>query len=353
MKRIVSEEIAEALREELQGGRYKAGSVLPSVDSLRRRFGAGEFAVRHALQRLRDKGLVSLKQGIGAVATGIAPSEWTGRIAFIAVDTSASYFRQKLAIQLAKRFRGAGWDFVPIFIDEKGDGLMDMSQVRRCAANGLDFAILITDQAQVAEVCDGLPLPYVVLNGYIRDFPNARAVIREDFGTCFADLIRTMRVRKVKTLLEFDFERKMDRSFKSQLFEAGIAVRRVLCKRRNEEPFRLCDVKRLGYEAVIGFFAGKTHLAHPPDAILFDDDYMAEGGITALGEIGLRIPEDVKVVTYSNSGNEPVAGVSLARIDNDPVSYGDAVAEYVVKLLSGRRAAPPRISWRFIPGESL
>ena len=39
MKRIISEEIADALCKELQGGHYKAGGVLPSVDSLRRRFG--------------------------------------------------------------------------------------------------------------------------------------------------------------------------------------------------------------------------------------------------------------------------------------------------------------------------
>ena len=239
MKRIMSEEIADTLREELRNGRYKAGGTLPPIDSLRRRFGVGEYAVRHALQRLRDERLISLKQGIGAVATGIASSAWKGRIALIAVDTSASYFRQKLAIHLAKRFREAGWDFVPIFIEQNKDGLMDVSQIRRYAANGLDFAILITDQSQVAGVCDSLSLPYIVLNGYLRDFPNARSVIREDFRTCFDELIRTLRKRKVKTLLEFDIERRMDRSFKNQLFESGIAVRRVLCKWQNEKPLFL------------------------------------------------------------------------------------------------------------------
>jgi DNA-binding LacI/PurR family transcriptional regulator len=86
---------------------------------------------------------------------------------------------------------------------------------------------------------------------------------------------------------------------------------------------------------------------------LFDDDYLADGGLVALYEAGLRVPEDVKVVFYSNKGNEPVLGVSAARIENDPVSYGDAVAQYVLKLLSGRKAAPPKVVRRFIPGKSL
>ena len=353
MKRIMSEEIADTLREELCNGRYKTGDVLPPIDYLRRRFGAGEYAVRHALQKLRDERLISLKQGIGAVATGIASSAWKGRIAFIAVDTSASYFRQKLAIHLAKLFREAGWDFVPIFIEQNKDGLMDVSQIRRCAANGLDLAILITDQSQVAGVCDSLSLPYIVLNGYLRDFPNARAVIREDFRTCFDELIRTMRKRKVKTLLEFDIDRRMDRSFKNQLFESGITVRRVLSKWQNEKPLYLGEVKRCGYDAVADFFADEAHRAQLPDVILFDDDYIAEGGIAALLECGLHIPDDIKVVTYSNSGNEPIVGVSLARIENNPILYGDTVAEYVIALLSGRHPTPPRISWQFIPGESL
>jgi len=353
MKPNKSDEIAATLRGELIGGRYRKDVPLPSVDSLRKRFSVGEYAVRHALQKLRDEGLISLKQGIGAVSAGIAECYWKGRIALIAVDTSASYFRQKMSIQLAGRFRDAGWDFVPIFIDQAKDGSMDVSQIRRSAANGLDFAILITDQSQVAEVCDGLSLPYVVLNGYMHDFPNARAVVREDFRKCFADLIRALRERKVKTLLEFDIERLMDRSFKNQLFEAGIDVRRVLCKWDNHNSWTLSDIKICGYRAAADYFDDECHRSSPPDAILFDDDYLAAGGIVALLGCGLRIPKDVKVVTYSNSGDEPVAGVTLARIEVDPVSYGDTVAAYVLKLLAGRRVAPPCISWRFIPGESL
>ena len=353
MKLNKSDKIAAILRGELIGGRYRKDVPLPSVEALRKRFTVGEYAVRHALQKLRDEGLISLKQGIGPVSTGIAECSWKGRIALITVDTSASYFRQKLAIQLARRFRDAGWDFVPIFIDQAKDGSMDVSQIKRSAATGLDFAILITDQSQVAEVCDGLSLPYVVLNGYMHDSPNARAVVRENFRKCFADLVRALRERKVKTLLEFDIERLMDRSFKNQLFEAGIDVRRVLCKWDNHSVWTLSDVKSCGYRAVADFFAEESHRTHLPDAILFDDDYLATGGIVALLECGLRIPKDVKLVTYSNSGNEPVAGVTLARVEADPVSYGDTVTAYVLKLLAGRRVAPPRISWRFIPGESL
>ena len=354
MKRCLSDEIADTLREELKCGRYNAGVVLPPVDSLRKRFGAGEYAIRHALQRLRDEGFISLKQRMGAVVTERCSSAWKGRVAFITVDSSGSYFRQKLSVQLAQRFREAGWDFVPIFLNQAPEGKVDTEFIRRYAANGLDFAVIMTGRTQIAKVCDDLSLPYTVLNGFTRDFPNARAVIQEDFRNCFAELIRALHAHRLKSVLEFDLERTMDRSFKNQFFNAGISVRRVLCSWENNSLYNLRDIRQCGYDSVSRFLADERNSTHLPDVVLFDDDHLATGGIVAIQEYGLRIPKDVKVVTYSNCGNDPIANVSLARLENDPVSYGDTVAGYVLKLLSGRRrVAPPRIHWRFIPGESL
>ena len=354
VKKNCSESIAAALRNDMVAGRYHAGERLPSVDDLRARFGAGEFAVRHALQRLRDEGFISLKQRMGAVTTRKCAIPWKGRVAFITVDASASYFRQKLAIQLARRFRKAGWDFVPIFMEQAPEGKVDVESVRRYAANGLDFAVVMTGRTQIAEVLDDLSVPYIVLNGFTRDFPNAHAVIQEDFHDCFAKLIRALRACHLKSVLEFDIERVMDRVFKNQLFEAGISVRRVLCRWENNSVYNLRDIRQLGYDAVSRFLADERNCTRLPDVILFDDDHLASGGIVAMLERGLRIPKDVKVVTYANSGNDPIAGVSLARIETDPVSYGNTVAAYVLKHLSGRRrVAAPHISWRFIPGESL
>jgi DNA-binding GntR family transcriptional regulator len=62
MKATLSDEIATALRNELMGGQWVAGSALPSVDDLRERFAAGEYAVRRALKQLRDEGFITLRQ---------------------------------------------------------------------------------------------------------------------------------------------------------------------------------------------------------------------------------------------------------------------------------------------------
>ena len=52
MEKCISETIAEALEADLASGCWKTGERLPSVDELRARFGAGEYAVRRAIRRL-------------------------------------------------------------------------------------------------------------------------------------------------------------------------------------------------------------------------------------------------------------------------------------------------------------
>lgn len=65
MEKCISETIAEALEADLASGRWKTGEQLPSVDELRERFGAGEYAVRRAIRRLADSGAISVKKHVG------------------------------------------------------------------------------------------------------------------------------------------------------------------------------------------------------------------------------------------------------------------------------------------------
>ena len=353
MDGYLSEKIAETLRRELMDGRYGPGRAFPSVDALRQRFGAGEYAVRHALRRLREEGLVIHRQRTGTVPTEKAFCAFKGRVALVCVGEAADFFRNALAIRLARQLGEAGYDFSSLFLTGAPDGELNVKPVFQLARNGLSFAVILAVERRVTDVCDALGIPYVVINGYGRYFPNARAVIREDFRGCFAELIGALRKRGVKALHEFDFERVMDRGFRRQLVEAGITLSSTRFMRDASEPWAIADMKRTGHWMVSRFFAENGNRRHPPDAILFDDDYLAAGGLAALYEAGFRVPEDIGVVFYSNKGNEPVLGVEPTRIENDPVSYGDAVASYVLKLLEGRPATPPRIRWQFIRGASL
>ena len=72
-----------------------------------------------------------------------------------------------------------------------------------------------------------------------------------------------------------------------------------------------------------------------PDLILFTDDWVAHGGLMALDECGIRIPEDVFVASHAVKGHGPVWRKPLARLEMDPFAHARIVAKSVKAYLHG------------------
>lgn len=345
-------EIAAALRTELTEGALRTGAALPSVPELRRRFGAGEFAVRHALQLLRDEGLIVLKPHIGARVAPRAWQAWKGTVAFIAPTVTGSFYPHVLAMRLSQRLEAAGWRLAQIFPEITQGDFLDESQILRYIANGVDFAIGLFARPTLSALLAHAGVPHVILNGFTRDFPAAQAVFKVDIASAFAELLNTFRTAGVKTVLEFDFERVMDRHFKVQLVSGGFDVHRIMAPLGERQNASLASFKEAGYAAVSDFLESRGTRGLP-DALLFDDDYFATGGISALLEAGLRIPRDVRVASYMNRGNELAFARRITGFGHDAAVDAADIADYAIAFLTGANPRPPRLRWHFFPGESV
>ncbi len=74
-----------------------------------------------------------------------------------------------------------------------------------------------------------------------------------------------------------------------------------------------------------------------PDVLLFTDDHLAQGAVLALMEHGVRVPEDVRVVTHSNRGLGPFWTKPFTRLEMDPVAHGAKIADAILAYLRTRR----------------
>ena len=90
-----------------------------------------------------------------------------------------------------------------------------------------------------------------------------------------------------------------------------------------------------------------------PDLIYFGDDYIARGGLMALASLGVKVPEDVRVVTLANRGFVPSFPVTLARIEYDPVAAGTFIADSIIAKIEGRGDVRKPVCYRYVPGESF
>ncbi|PRD42425.1 FadR family transcriptional regulator [Phyllobacterium phragmitis] len=69
VRRSLSAEVAEALRDDISGGAYRIGDKLPTEPALIARFGVSRTVIREAIVTLRADGLVQSRHGVGVFVT--------------------------------------------------------------------------------------------------------------------------------------------------------------------------------------------------------------------------------------------------------------------------------------------
>ncbi|MBQ3809323.1 MAG: substrate-binding domain-containing protein, partial [Kiritimatiellae bacterium] len=103
-------------------------------------------------------------------------------------------------------------------------------------------------------------------------------------------------------------------------------------------PGRIEAIQRLALEG----FASRLASGWRPgdDVLLFTDDFLASGALTALSAAGLRAPEDFRAASFANAGFGPVYPRPLTRLEMDPRAHGAAAAGLLLGFLSGRPIPP-------------
>lgn len=74
-------------------------------------------------------------------------------------------------------------------------------------------------------------------------------------------------------------------------------------------------------------------LSTPPTCILYPDDFAAFGGINAIREMGLRIPEDVSVVGYDGIPSAGQLQPQLTTIKQDAEQVGRVAGRKLISLI--------------------
>ena len=94
----------------------------------------------------------------------------------------------------------------------------------------------------------------------------------------------------------------------------------------------------------------------PPTAIMYPDDYTCIGGMNAIREAGLRIPEDISVAGYDDIFIASQLQPRLTTVRQDTEHIGMKAAEQLIKLIEGHKTklSPPSVvASKLVPGASV
>ncbi len=112
------------------------------------------------------------------------------------------------------------------------------------------------------------------------------------------------------------------------------------------------------HEPVSCHEAAKRLLALPerPTCIFFSDDYSYIGGINAIYEEGLRVPEDISIVGYDGIHMAKMVSPRLTTWQQNTTELGRIAAEQLIERIERPRTTPPKhitVHGRLLEGETV
>ena len=343
----IPEQLANGFKTAILGGYYKPGERLPTFSQIVAKLGVSIRAPRDAMKILVAENYVRARQRIGCEVLPRGRRIWKGRVLCVSFSGyEGSYYISVLVGAIRKTLVSAGYAFVPVLIDKDVKGLVDYAAIDAAVAEPFDFVLAIYPNRALSDRIAryGIPaLAYVDVQD-----SGTLECIRLSPLPLVTDLVRRVGALGVRRVLMVEYApaHLVAEVFRGQ----GVAVEQMRL-RPAEDAVYLESIMHLAMVQLSRRLTSRRKAM--PDLIVFTDDYVAVGGLMALAACGVKVPEDVKVVTLANRGFTPPFPISLARVEIDPRHNGEAIAHQVLARIEGRSPTPlDAAGLTFVPGDS-
>ena len=349
----LADQLTDGLRSAILTGVYRRGSVLPTRETLMAAFGVSERVPRMAFARLAAEGLVVPRPGIGCQVVGARSRAWNGQV-LLAVTEDGSPYYAVFSAAMRKRLMQHGWLLTRMSFGDARSPRMKNSELDLMLSRPYSLAVLMLTMPGYGRVEKrfeqmGVPyLAYSVSGAACRGRAGSIVISIEDAIAKFVSHCRASGIRRV---LQVGCGRNGTVDVVEPLRNAGMAVDEIVCS-ANVPRLSLAGFQRAGVVALGAWL--KKHAGNLPDIVFFSDDILAGAAFPVLLEAGLRVPEDIKVATFSNFGIGPVWRKDFTRIEADAAKDGEAVADGVLSMLSGLSARPEVVLHRkYLSGDTF
>ena len=329
-RQSLTDQVFEGLRKSILSGAFRAGDVLPSRTALAVALNVSEIVTREACVRLAKAGLVNPRPGVGSVVLAHNEKLWRGRVLYVAAAGDGSYHANVQGGALRDELAKSGYLVVRSTVARR-NGCFDFRLLDRMLEDRFDLVVIVHGNDPIARHVSAAGAPFIVVQDHPCALVGCRGVVRVGQQAATPDVIARCRAVGVRRVLVSWAWQCPDATLRA-ISEGGMVAEKLPVSFLGTDATPE-DVQRAGMERFLEWFGGAR--TTKPDLVWFpDDDYLASGALTAFLALGVRIPEDVRVVTLSNRGLGPVFTKSLSRIEVDPRAYGQRLAGFVQDALS-------------------
>jgi len=327
------EQIVGGVSLAVGSGAMAHGDSLPGIRRLAKELSVSEIVVRRAVKELCRRGVLQARTRVGLTVCGGGKRAWRGVVAGIRpVHDSGMYYANVLEGTIASELMKNGWLFARMeWPDVSGGTGMDAAGLLKCLSPSLVVALF--PSPAMLNALDRSGLPFIQVWTRKRSH-KARMYVRPCADEALEKLSKTFAAHGVRKVLSV-YSNVSGIDCTTALKNAGFSVKKMHVASLADYVQPEC-VQRAALETFDRMLSKGSIAA---DAIVFNDDYLTAGALTAFERHGVRVPEDIRLATTSNRGLGPVYFRKLTRIEVDPLRHGQEIAESLLKMLDSKECA--------------
>ena len=356
--RSLTDQLVDGLRSAVRLGWWKTGERLPTREEIMASCGVSRNVVQAAVRRLVAEGLVVTRPRIGCTVARSSRRVVRGVVLEVDTGSGIPYWNARFSESLRRALSAGRIDCRNVGLSyDRNDKLLgfDRERLEHELAQRPDLVVVVSSLSRtpgIQKILDAHDIPYVVANRSARGTHPSMLWSRSDdekerMEGFVSDCVRA----RVRSVMWMAHSEKSDFNPRADLERNGVAVETLLVWK-----------KSMGYDFGLGQYMTfardcmleRLRKGRLCDLLFVADDYLTMGAIPALLEGGVRIPEDLRLVTYYNKGFGPILTKTLARIEGDPEGIAQDLAWGIIEWFRTDRF--PRLEIplpKYIRGETF
>ena len=330
-------QIVEGFRRAIECGVYPPGTALPTLSEVAEAAGVSMIVAVRAFRRLKDEGLVQSRPGIGTTVVDRGRRNWRGHVVMVSFKLQTNYYFANASAIMREKLHAEGYIVSDVSVVQNADGAFDFAGLERMLSGPVSLVVLFGDFGEASKKVSQSGIPFVSVGAPVEGVKGCVGWIGFDTAPAIAEFAAHCAASKIRkaVVVSAVYPKTASRVAQgvAELRKVGIEVEEWRVRNRivvsPEDRLDNLAIRNFG----IRLAKGKSVL---PDIFFFGDDYIAKGALLALLGAGVRIPEDVKVVSWSNRGDGPFFLKRVTCIEADPIVGGTTLAGAVMSYLSGK-----------------
>jgi DNA-binding LacI/PurR family transcriptional regulator len=347
----LARQIADGLRTAIETGYYRPGDILPPVRDLADILGVSMGIAVQAVNRIREEGLISPRPAVGSVVCAPDNPHWKGQVLIVVPPDGGNTADNTISAILRNNLISNGYLALTAPVLRRNDGKFDFSLLELMLHQQTDLVVQLHDKPEISSWLSAHNIPFICCTTDSGDIPKS--------------CIGAVRFRKdaaISSFVSHCLEKNIDQVTVVSAWKQRATVEALKAAGIEVDDWHI-EIPRGAAGAQISKAALDFISERIPEirernirSMFFTDDYLTSGALVALLGAGIRIPEELNIVTLVNktNGSGLTFNVPFTRLEADPIDWGRIVSESVLGYLKdGAFASDVTIGPKYVRGETF